>query len=141
MKRRQRKKQSQIAEKEHRGEELGRRRIEYLRAGEKSSANSRREEQCQQLARRTHPTAKARRAQSKEQKEQCQLRADTFEENNVSKKEVRPMTRNKDTECHQRTATEQELKVAEQAREHQVETEEEIVKLSEWKDAELRKGV
>ena len=37
------------------------------------------------------------------------------------------MTRNKDTESHQRMATEQELKVAaEKAREHQVEIEEEI---------------
>ena len=69
MKRSQRKTQSQIAEKEHRGEELGRRRVEDLpqahsaeqsdedfsrrtraqpTAGEKSTANSRREEHTQQ---------------------------------------------------------------------------------------------
>ena len=36
------------------------------------------------------------------------------------------MTRNKDTESHQRVAAEQELKVAEKATEHQVETETEI---------------
>ena len=36
------------------------------------------------------------------------------------------MTRNKDTESHQRMAGEQDLKVAEKAREHQVEIEEEI---------------
>ena len=71
MKRSQRKRQSQIAEKEHRGEELGRRRAEDLReahsaeqsdkevsrrkraqptAGEKSIANCRREEHSQQQA-------------------------------------------------------------------------------------------
>ena len=60
------------------------------------------------------------RGESKEQKEQCQLQAETYEENNISKKEVGPMTRNKDTESHQHIATEQELKVAEEAREHQV---------------------
>ena len=40
--------------------------------------------------------------------------------------EVRPMTRNKDTESHQHIATEQELKVAEKTTEHQVEIETEI---------------
>ena len=35
------------------------------------------------------------------------------------------MTRNKDTESHERTATEQELKIAEKAREIQIEIEEE----------------
>ena len=66
------------------------------------------------------------RRESKEQKEQCQLQAQTYEENNVSKKEVGPMTRNKDTESHRHMAAEQELKVAEKAGEHQVEIEEEI---------------
>ena len=36
------------------------------------------------------------------------------------------MTRNKDTESHRHMATEQGLKVAETAKEHQVEIEEEI---------------
>ena len=36
------------------------------------------------------------------------------------------MTRDKDTESHQHIATGQELKVAEKARDHQVEIEEEI---------------
>ena len=49
-----------------------------------------------------------------------------YEEDNVSKKEVGPMTRDKDTESHQHIATEQEMKVAETAREHQVEIEEAI---------------
>ena len=39
------------------------------------------------------------------------------------------MTRNKDIESHQHFATEQELKVAEKAREHQVEIEAETVEL------------
>ena len=62
---------SQIAENEQRGEELGRRRVEDLReshsaeqsdrkalptAGERSTANSRREEHRQQQARRAPPT-------------------------------------------------------------------------------------
>ena len=51
---------------------------------------------------------------------------DTYKENNVSTEEVGPMTRNKDIESHQRMATEQELMVAEKAREHQVEIEEDI---------------
>ena len=51
MKRSQRKRQRQIAEKEHRSEELGR-----------------------------------RQGESKEQKEQLQLQAEPYEENNVSKK-------------------------------------------------------
>ena len=50
------------------------------------------------------------------------------------------MTRNKDTESHQHMAAEQELKVAEGAREHQVEIKEET-EVEEWKDAELKKGV
>ena len=83
-------------------------------AGEKSTANSRREEHRQQQARRAHPTA----GKNQKQKEQCQLQAETYEENNVSKKEVEPMTRNKDTESHGRMAAEQELKVAEKAGEH-----------------------
>ena len=65
--------------------------------------------------------------ESKEQKKQCQLQAKTYEENNVSKREVGPMTRNKDTESHQRMATEQEWKVAEKERDHLVEIEEEFV--------------
>ena len=44
----------------------------------------------------------------------------------VSKREVGPMARNKDTESHQRMGAGQELKVAEKAREHQVENETEI---------------
>ena len=36
------------------------------------------------------------------------------------------MTRNKDTESHQRMTTEQELKAVEKVREHQIEIEEEI---------------
>ena len=88
------------------------------------------EEHSQQQAREAQPaageksTANSRR--SKEQNEQCQLQAETHEENNVSKKEVGPMTREKDTESPQRMAAEQELKVAEKAGEHQVEIEEEI---------------
>ena len=54
------------------------------------------------------------------------LAGDTYEENNVSKEEVGPTTRNKDIESHQRMATDQELKVAEKAGEHQVEIEEEM---------------
>ena len=77
------------------------------------------------------PTAGEKRTpnsrwESKEQKEECHLQAETCEENNVSKNEVGPMTRNKDTESHRRMVTEQELKFAEKAREHQVEIEEEI---------------
>ena len=122
MKRSQRKRQSQIAEMDNRGEELGRRRVEDLR--ESHSAE-------QQQAKRAQPTAGEKsisniRGESKEQKEQCQLQAETFEENNVSKKEVGPMTRNQDTESRRHMATEQELKVAEKAREHQDEIEEEI---------------
>ena len=44
----------------------------------------------------------------------------------LRKKLVGLMTRNKETESHQRMATEQESKVAEKAREHQLESEEEI---------------
>ena len=100
------------------------------------------EEHSQQQARRAQPTAGEKstansRRESKEQKEQCQLQAETYEENNVSKKEVGPMTRNKDTESHQRMAAEQELKVAEKAREHQVEIETEI-EVQKQKAAELK---
>ena len=80
------------------------------------------------------------RGESKEQEEQCQLQAETYEKNNVSKTEVTPMTRSKDTESHRRMEAEQEVKVAEKAREHQVEIEEEIV-VEELKDAELKEGV
>ena len=85
---------------------------------------------AEQSDKRAQPTAGEKgipnsRGESKEQKEQCQLQAETYEENSVSKKEVGPMTRDKDSESHQRMATEQELKVAEKAREHQVEIEEE----------------
>ena len=87
-------------------------------------------ELSQQLARRAQPTAGEKsipniRGESKEQKEQCELQAETYEENNVSKKEDGPMTRGKDTESHRHMAAEQELNVAEKAREHQVEIEEE----------------
>ena len=81
------------------------------------------EEHSQQQARRAYPTAGENQ---KNRKEQCQLQAETYLENNVSKKEVGPMTRNKDVESHQRMATEQESKVAEKAREHQLEIEEGI---------------
>ena len=86
----QRKRQSQIAEKEHGGEELGRRIAEDPR--ESDSAEPR--------GRRAQPTAGEKstpnsRGESKEQKEQCQLQAETYEENNVSKK-VGPTTRDKD---------------------------------------------
>ena len=106
---------------ERRGEDLGRRRVEDLR--ECHSA--------EQSGRRAQPTAGEKnipnsRGESKEQKEQCQLQSETYEENNVTKKGVRPMTRNKDTESHQHIATVQELKVAEKAKEHQVEIETEI---------------
>ena len=55
-----------------------------------------------------------------------------------TKKEVRPMTRNMDTESHRRMAAEQELKVAEKPGEHQVKigTKTEVEK---QKAAELRK--
>ena len=149
MKRSQRKRQIQIAEKEHRGEELGRRRAEGLReahsaeqsgkevsrrrraqptAGEKSTANSRRKEHTQQ------------QGESKEQTEQCQLQAETYEENHVWKEGIGPMTRDTDTECHQRMAADQELKVAEKAREHQVELETEI-EVEKHKADELRNQV
>ena len=59
-------------------------------------------------------------------KEHSHQQAETYEENNVSKKEVGPMTRDKDTESQRHVATEQEWKVAEKSREHQVEIEEEI---------------
>ena len=144
MKRGQRKRQSQIAEKEHRGEELGRRRVEDPReshsteqsdrkaqptAGEKSTVNSSQQQQ------KSIPNS---RGESKEQSEQCQLQAETYEENNASKKEVRTVTRNKDIESHRHIATEQELKVVETARENQVEIEEEI-EVEKQKAAELRK--
>ena len=47
------------------------------------------------------------------------------------------MTRNMDTESHQHTATEQELKVAEKAGEHQVEIGTEI-EVEKHKAAELK---
>ena len=68
------------------------------------------------------------------------MQAETYEENNVSKKEVGPMTRNKDTESHRHMAAEQELEVAEKAREHQVDIEEEI-EIDKQKAAELKKGM
>ena len=75
------------------------------------------EEHSQQQARRAQPTPGEKsipnsRKESKEQKEQCQLQAETYEGNDVSMKEVGPMTRNKDTESHRRMAAEQGLKVA-----------------------------
>ena len=65
------------------------------------------------------------------------MQAETYEENNVSKKEVGTMTRNKDTESHRRTAAEQELKVAEKATEHQVEIEE-VIGVDKQKAAESK---
>ena len=91
--------------------------------------------QRQQQARKS--TANSRR-ESKEQKERCQLQAGTYEENNVSKKEVGPMTRDKDTESHRRMAAEQELKVAEEAGELQVKMGTKI-EVEKQKAAELRK--
>ena len=78
------------------------------------------------------------RRESKEQSEQHQLQAETYEENNVSKKQVGPMRRNKDTESHRRMAAEQELKVAEKAGEHQVKIGTKI-EVEKQKAAELRK--
>ena len=103
-----------MPKRNHRGEELGRRRVEDPReslspeqndrraqptAGEKSTANSRRQEHSQQ------------QAKIKEQKEQCQLQAKTYEENNVSKKEVGPMTRNKDKHENTKIRLERRLKL------------------------------
>ena len=56
------------------------------------------------------------------------MQAETYEENNVSKKEVGPMTRNKDTESRQRMAAEQELK-------------EEEIEVGKQKEAELKREV
>ena len=56
---------------------------------------------------------------------------------NTSVTTTGPMTRNKDTESDQRMAAEQELKVAEKAREHQVEIETEI-EVEKQKAAELK---
>ena len=134
-KRRCRKRQRQIAEKEHRGEELERRRAEYLReahSAEQSDKDVSRGKRAQPTAgNRAQQTAGEKsvhnsRGEWKEQKEQCQLQAETYEENNASKKKVGPMTRDKDIACHQHIVTEQEWKVAEEARENQVEIEEEI---------------
>ena len=68
------------------------------------------------------------------------MQAETYEENTVSKREVGPMTRKKDTECRRHMATEQELKVAEKAREHQVEIEEGI-EVGKQKTADLKREV
>ena len=106
VKRRPRKRQSQIAEKEHRGEELGRRRAEV---------------HSQQQAKRAQPTAGENQ---KNRQSSARLQAETYEENNVSKKEVGPTTRDKYTESHRHMAAEQELKIAEKGGEHQVEIEE-----------------
>ena len=62
--------------------------------------------------------------------------SETCKENSVSKKEVGLMTRDKDTESHQHIAAEQEVKIAEKAREHQVDIEDEV---EEKKAAELKK--
>ena len=48
------------------------------------------------------------------------------------------MTRNKDTDCHQRIAAEQNLKIAEKAREHQVEIQAQI-RVENEKAAELKR--
>ena len=96
------------------------------------------EEHSQQQARRAQPTAGEKSIVKKKQKEQCQLQAETYEENHVSKK-VGPMTRNKDTESHRRMAAEEELKVAEKAGEHQVKIGTKI-EVEKQKAAELRKA-
>ena len=90
MKRSQRKRQSQIAEMEHRGEELGRRRV----------GDPRESHLAEQSDKRAQPTADEKnihnsRRESKEQKVQRQLQAESYEVNNASKKEVGPMTRKK----------------------------------------------
>ena len=56
------------------------------------------------------------------------MQAETYEENNVSKKEVGPMTKNKDTESRQRMAAEVELK-------------EEEIEVGKQKEAELKREV
>ena len=90
-----------------RGEELGRRRVEYPRESHSTEQSDRgaeptvveNQKNCEQL-----PTA----------------------ENNVSKKAPGPMTRDKDTESHRHIAREQALKGVLKASEHQVEIEEQI---------------
>ena len=66
------------------------------------------------------------------------MQAETYEEDCVSKKDVGPMTRNKVTESHRRMAAEQELKVAEKAGEHLVNTGKKI-EAEKQKAADLRK--
>ena len=122
VKRSQRKRQRKIAEKDHRDEELGRRRAED--PGEAHSTEQ--SDKDVSRSKRAQPTAGEKsipnsRGKSKEPKKHGQQQAETYEENNVSKKEIGLMTRDKDTESHQHIATEQELKVAEKAREHPVE--------------------
>ena len=82
---------------------------------QKSTVNRRREEYIQKEGKIKRTERAVPTARRDARGEQC-----------LEETEVRPMTRNKDTESHQRVAAEQELKVAEKAREHQVEIEEEI---------------
>ena len=133
MRRSQPQRHSQI---EHRGEELGRRRrAEDLREPHSTEQNGR----------RAQPTAGEKsipssRGESEEQKEQRQLQAETFEENNFSKKEVGPMTRDKDTESHRHIATEHEFKVAETQENTKSRSNEEI-EVEEWNAARVEKAI
>ena len=101
---------------------------------QKSIANSKQKS----IANSRQKSTPSSREESKEHKEQCQLQAETYEEYKVSMREVGPMTRNKGTESHRHMATKQELKVAEKAKEHRVEIEEET-EVDKQKAAELRK--
>ena len=100
MKRSQRKRQRQISEMEHRGEELGRRRVEDLReshsteqSDRRSTANRRREEHTEQQWRIKRTDRAVPTAGRDVRREQCL-------------EEVGSMTRNKDTESHRRMAAE-----------------------------------
>ena len=99
---------------DHRGEELGRRRVEDLRE--------------------SHSAGQSYRKSSSN----CRLKQ-TYEEHNDTKKGGGPMTRNKDTKSQQRMGAEQELKVAEKAGEHQVEIQEYRAAESNWKPGRLQR--
>ena len=118
MKRRQRKRQRQIADMEHGGAELGRR-VEDPRESHSVEQSDRRAQPT--AGRRAQPTAGEKGIPNCRRESKRTERA-VPEENNVSKREVGPMARYKDTESHQRMATDQEWK----AREHPVEIEEDI---------------
>ena len=148
VKRSQRKRQSQIAQKVRQRRRTwtttSRRSMRISLSGtkwQKSTANSRQKSiaNCRQksTANSRQKSIPNNRGESKEHKEQCQLQAEAYEENNVSNREVGPMTSNKDTESRQRMAAQQELKVSEKAREHQVEIETEI-EVKKQKTAELK---